>query len=95
MPLAYSRFFLHPSYHPHDIILINKAPFHLTKLGWGEFPVRVQLEFVDSYNKPVDIIHNLVLDRTHTGHQTLGAETVVDLDLSVIKEKGGCGSTAL
>ena len=75
------RFFLHPSYHPNDIIRISKSPFHLTRYGWGEFPVRVQLEFTDKGNKHVDIIHNLVLDRTHTGHQTLGAETVVDLDL--------------
>ena len=75
------RFFLHPSYHPNDIIRIAKPPFHLTRYGWGEFPVRVQLEFTDKSNKHVDIIHNLVLDRTHTGHQTLGSETVVDLDL--------------
>ena len=75
------RFFLHPSYHPNDIIRISKPPFHLTRYGWGEFPVRVQLEFTDKVNKHVDIIHNLVLDRTHTGHQTLGSETVVDLDL--------------
>jgi hypothetical protein len=75
------RFFLHPSYHPNDIIRVSKPPFHLTRYGWGEFPVRVQLEFTDKVNKHVDIIHNLVLDRTHTGHQTLGSETVVDLDL--------------
>ena len=75
------RFFLHPSYHPNDIVRISQPPFHLTRYGWGEFPVRVQLEFSNKRNKHVDIIHNLVLDRTHTGHQTLGAETVVDLDL--------------
>lgn len=75
------RFFLHPSYHPNDIVHVRSPPFHLTRLGWGEFPVRVQLEFCDKFNKSVDIIHNLVLDRTHTGQQTLGAETVVDLDI--------------
>ena len=50
--------------------------------------MRVQLEFTDSCNKPVDIIHNLVLDRTHTGHQTLGAETIVDIDVTVSGVKG-------
>ena len=50
--------------------------------------MRVQLEFTDSCNKSVDIIHNLVLDRTHTGHQTLGAETVVDVDVTVSEVKG-------
>lgn len=80
------RFFLHPSYHPNDIIRVTRPPFHLIRLGWGEFPIRVQLEFCDRRNKPVDIIHNLALDRTHTGQQTLGAETVVDLDINPRKE---------
>ena len=74
-------FFLHPSYRPNDIVEVNKPPFHLTRRGWGEFPVRVQLHFVDPRNKRVDIIHELKLDRTYTGLQTLGAETVVDLEL--------------
>ena len=78
------RFFLHPSYHPNDIVQVCSPPFHLTRHGWGEFPVRVQLEFQDVCNKSVDILHNLVLDRTHTGQQTLGAETVVDLDISAL-----------
>ena len=74
-------FFLHPSYRPNDIVEVNKVPFHLTRRGWGEFPVRVQLHFVDPRNKRVDIIHELKLDRTYTGLQTLGSETVVDLEL--------------
>ena len=74
-------FFLHPSYRPNDIVEVNKPPFHLTRRGWGEFPIRAQLHFVDSRNKRVDIIHELKLDRTYTGLQTLGAETLVDLEL--------------
>lgn len=86
------RFFLHPSYHPNDIVRVHTPPFHLTRLGWGEFPVRVQLEFSDKANKSIDIIHNLVLDRTHTGQQTLGAETLVDLDIvAPPPEEGGGG----
>lgn len=87
------RFFLHPSYHPNDIVRVTRPPFHLIRLGWGEFPIRVQLEFCDRRNKPVDIIHNLVLDRTHTGQQTLGAETVVDLDIN--PRKVVCGPNGL
>ncbi|XP_031568815.1 YEATS domain-containing protein 2-like [Actinia tenebrosa] len=74
-------FFLHPSYRPNDIIEVNKPPFHLTRRGWGEFPIRVQLHFVGTRNKRVDIIHELKLDKTYTGLQTLGAETVVDLEI--------------
>ncbi|KAK3578804.1 hypothetical protein CHS0354_030223 [Potamilus streckersoni] len=74
-------FFLHPSYRPNDLVEVSQSPFHLTRRGWGEFPVRVQLHFHDSRNKRVDIIHQLKLDRTYTGLQSLGAETVVDVEL--------------
>ncbi|KAL8603257.1 hypothetical protein ACOMHN_017372 [Nucella lapillus] len=74
-------FFLHPSYKPFDLVEVREPPFHLSRQGWGEFPVRVQLHFKDQRNKRVDIIHNLVLDKTCTGVQTLGAETMVTVDV--------------
>lgn len=74
-------FFLHPSYKPNDLVEVSEPPFHLTRRGWGEFPVRIQIHFKDPRNKRIDIIHQLKLDRTYTGLQTLGAETVVDVDL--------------
>ncbi|CAL1677638.1 unnamed protein product [Lasius platythorax] len=73
------RFFLHPSYRPNDIVEVTSYPFHLCRRGWGEFPVRVQLHFKNAFDKPVDIIHHLKLDRTYTGLQTLGSETLVDI----------------
>ncbi|XP_038048877.1 YEATS domain-containing protein 2-like [Patiria miniata] len=74
-------FFLHPSYRPNDLVEVKEPPFHLTRRGWGEFPIRIQLHFLDPRNKKVDIIHPLKLDRTYTGLQTLGAETIVDVEL--------------
>ncbi|XP_075425605.1 YEATS domain-containing protein 2 isoform X2 [Ascaphus truei] len=74
-------FFLHPSYKPNDLVEVSEPPFHLTRRGWGEFPVRVQIHFEDSQNKRIDIIHSLKLDRTYTGLQNLGAETVVEVEL--------------
>ena len=74
-------FFLHPSYAPNDIIKVTQAPFHLIRRGWGEFPIRVQLHFINPNQRPIDIIHNLKLDKTKTGQQTLGAETIVDIEL--------------
>ncbi|XP_068455064.1 YEATS domain-containing protein 2-like, partial [Clinocottus analis] len=74
-------FFLHPSYKPNDLVEVSETPFHLTRRGWGEFPVRIQIHFKDPRNKRIDIIHQLKLDRTYTGLQTLGAETVVDVEL--------------
>lgn len=73
------RFFLHPSYRPNDVVEVTAAPFCLSRRGWGEFPLRVQLHFKSAFNKPMDIIHHLKLDRTYTGLQTLGSETLVDI----------------
>ena len=88
------RFLIHPSYHPHDVIEVNKAPFRLTRRGWGEFPARVQIHFKTAKsNKPVDVIHHLKLDRTYTGYQTLGSETVVDVWLQ--KAKNRCDKSKL
>ncbi|XP_006560274.1 YEATS domain-containing protein 2 isoform X2 [Apis mellifera] len=73
------RFFLHPSYRPNDVVEVTSTPFCLSRRGWGEFPLRVQLHFKSALNKPMDIIHYLKLDRTYTGLQTLGSETLVDI----------------
>lgn len=74
-------FFLHSSYAPNDLVKVTQTPFHLIRRGWGEFPIRVQLHFVNPSQRPIDIIHNLKLDKTKTGQQTLGAETIVDIEL--------------
>jgi len=42
-------------------VLCSKAPFHLSRRGWGEFPVRIQLHFRDGVTKSVDIIHKLTV----------------------------------
>jgi len=76
------RFFLDASFKPNDIVEVNEAPFQITRKGWGEFPIRVQLHFVDQLrNKPINIVHPLKLDKTCTGLQTFGGETVVDIEL--------------
>jgi hypothetical protein len=70
--LSCVRYHLHPSYKPNDVIDVSKSPFHLTRLGWGEFPIRVQLHFVDSRrNKLVDVFHQLkvcisIIQRNYT-----------------------------
>lgn len=74
-------FYLHPSYRPHDVIEVRESPFHLSRRGWGEFPLRVQIFFKCPFNKPVSIVHNLKLEKTFTGRQTLGNETLVDVYL--------------
>lgn len=39
--------------------VLSEPPFHLTRRGWGEFPVRIQIHFKDPRNKRIDIIHQL------------------------------------
>ncbi|KAI8815956.1 yeats family-domain-containing protein [Fimicolochytrium jonesii] len=75
------RFYLHPDYRPYDVVEVSDPPFHLTRYGWGEFPVRVQLYFGDERNKPVNLIHVLKLDQIKTGRQLVGAERFIDLEL--------------
>lgn len=84
------RFFLHPSYKPNDVVDVSSAPFQIARRGWGEFPVRVQLFFHPHVQqKPLQIFHQLVLDKKRTGLQTMGAETVVEmwLNLAAVREE--------
>jgi hypothetical protein len=74
-------YYLHPSYKPHDVVEVSESPFHLSRRGWGEFPVRVQIFFKVTLNKPIDVVHNIKLDKTYSGRQTLGNETLVDVFL--------------
>ncbi len=83
------KFMIHPSYYPHDLVEVSQPPFHLSRRGWGEFKARVQIHF--KHDPPVDVLHQLTLDRTYTGLQTLGAETVVDVWLHA--GPGGGGET--
>lgn len=51
----------------------SSPPFQITKRGWGEFPVRVQLYFHEHLGqKPLQIFHTIILDKKHTGLQTMG-----------------------
>ncbi|CAO3594539.1 unnamed protein product [Absidia cylindrospora] len=76
------RYHLHPSYKPYDVVDVTEPPFRLTRLGWGEFPIRLQLYFVDKRrNKSLDVIHHLKLDYTLSGRQMLGNERGFDIEL--------------
>ncbi|XP_073814402.1 YEATS domain containing 2 homolog D12 [Musca autumnalis] len=74
------RFHLHHSYRPNDVVDVFSPPYHVARRGWGEFPIRVQLFFHDEYNqKPIQLLHTVVLDKTLSGIQTLGAETLLEV----------------
>ncbi|XP_016967603.3 YEATS domain-containing protein 2 [Drosophila biarmipes] len=74
------RFHLHHSYRPNDIVDVHRPPFQLNRRGWGEFPMRIQLFFQDHLQqKPVQLMHKLVLDKTMCGLHTMGAETTMEI----------------
>ncbi|XP_065576731.1 uncharacterized protein LOC136037823 isoform X2 [Artemia franciscana] len=73
------KFFLHSSYAPNDVVEVLNSPFNLTRRGWGEFPLRAQLHFRHPRDRPIEIVHHIKLDKTYTGLQTLGGESVYDI----------------
>lgn len=75
------RFILHPSYHPFDKIELFEPPFELVRLGWGEFPVKVELFFWDERNRPAEFVHFLRLRHSTSGRYSGGAEQIYDVDL--------------
>merc|ERR1719400_306760 len=70
---------LHPSYSPHHLVEISTPPFHLTRRGWGEFPLKLKIHFRHPEDRPLAMEHQLKLDKTYTGLQTLGAESCVEV----------------
>ena len=80
------RVFLHPTYENNIVDL--EFPFKIVREGWGEFPIRLKLFFVDERNKPTDLIYQLKLDGPLSGSYTLGSEKVYNIDLDKNTEFG-------
>jgi hypothetical protein len=76
------KFTLHPTYKPNDVVLITKPPFQVVRRGWGEFPVKAEISFKDEdLNKPIELVHNLSLDKTNCGRQIAAPESVYEIEL--------------
>ena len=52
------KFTLHDTF-PNNVRTINKWPFELYEMGWGEFDIKIQIQLVDETVKPIDLIHSL------------------------------------
>ncbi|KAH9246754.1 hypothetical protein BASA81_015674 [Batrachochytrium salamandrivorans] len=81
------RFYLHPDYRPFDVVDVDYPPFELSRLGWGECPVRLQIYFWDPINKPINIIHMLNVRRNfdlqNKGRFHTSLDTVADSKFEV------------
>ena len=99
--VKFVTFHLDPSYAPNIDIDVDTPPFHLSQRGWSGFPLRVELHFASTegddelddeeethefiFNKPISLVHDLYLDKSNSGNEVLGPETVVELELLAVK----------
>ena len=52
------KFTLHDTF-PNNIRIIDKWPFELYEMGWGEFDIKIQIQLIDETVKPIDLVHSL------------------------------------
>ena len=52
------KFTLHDTF-PNNVRVINKWPFELYEMGWGEFDIKIQIQLIDETIKPIDLVHTL------------------------------------
>ena len=73
---------MHPDFSPFDVVDVDHPPFQITKYGWGECPVRLQIHFHDfKRNSPINIIHVLKLDPLKGGRTVIGSRRRLEIDL--------------
>lgn len=53
-------FTLHASFENH-VRVVNKYPFELYEAGWGEFDIKITINFKDESIKPIEFVHPLKL----------------------------------
>lgn len=43
-------------------VVVEEFPFEIHEEGWGEFEIEIRITFQDPSERPIDIMHNLMLD---------------------------------
>ena len=54
------HFILHTSFQNH-IRKVDKWPFELYEVGWGEFDIKIKIFLIDETMKPLEVVHSLKL----------------------------------
>ena len=74
--------YLHPNYKPSKIMLFGPS-YELELAGWGEFPIRVVINFWDEKrNRPMEFIHHLrIYMACQQGKMTPGPERLYSVDI--------------
>ena len=52
------KFTLHNTF-PNNVRVVNKWPFELYEMGWGEFDIKIQITLIDETVKPIELVHSL------------------------------------
>ena len=52
------QFTLHSTF-PNNVRVVNKWPFELYEMGWGEFDIKIKIDLIDESVKPIELIHPL------------------------------------
>ena len=52
------QFTLHSTF-PNNVRVVNKWPFELYEMGWGEFDIKIKIELIDESVKPIELVHPL------------------------------------
>ena len=52
------QFTLHSTF-PNNVRVINKWPFELYEMGWGEFDIKIKIDLIDESVKPIELTHAL------------------------------------
>ncbi len=60
-PVRGRSFLLTRQHLPITRAVLTEPPYEVSEYGWGEFETKIQIYFHDPAEKPVDIIHMLVL----------------------------------
>ena len=77
-------FYLHSSYKPDDVVELTQYPFVLSRTGWGEFPLRIELDF-HGVPKPIQLHYQLKLTQGRGSSKwVLGNERKYNIELEKI-----------
>ena len=77
-------FYLHSSYKPDDVVELTQYPFVLSRTGWGEFPLKIELDF-HGVPKPIQLHYQLKLTQGRGSSKwVLGNERKYNIELEKI-----------
>lgn len=88
------EFHLHESFE-RPVRVVSQSPFQVTETGWGEFEVKIVVNFVDPEEDPVVFLHLLRLHPVDGKPPNIRIPVVSEVQESVIFERPRWGPPSL